>query len=360
MIKKLDRYIIKKFLSTFFFAIALIIGIAVIFDYSEKIDDFMEHEAPMRAIVMDYYLNFIPYYANLFSFLFIFIAVIFFTSKMASNTEIVAILASGISFRRLLRPYFISAAILALLSFLMSAYVIPPATKTRLDFEEVYYRGRAAQFKEKNHHRQTRPGEFIYVESYNTTVDIGYKFAMENYDPEGNLTKRLISDHVRWNPDSLRWTIYDYYIREIQDSSEVIYSGYKTDTVLNMHPSEFKRRKTFVETMNIHELEDFLDQSRIAGIPTEAILVEKYKRFAAPFAAFILTVIGVTLASRKNRRGTGVHIGIGLGLSFAYILFQQVSAQFGIKGGLHPMIAVWIPNIFFTIVAVYLYKSAPK
>ena len=360
MLKKIDRYIIGKFLGTFFFAIALIIGIAVIFDYSEKIDDFMEHEAPMKAILLEYYLNFIPYYANLFSFLFIFIAVIFFTSKMASNTEIVAILASGVSFRRLLRPYFISAAILALLSFLLSAYVIPPATKTRLDFEEVYYRGRAARFKQKDFHKQTRPGEFIYVETYNTTVDIGYKFAMENYDPEGNLTKRLISDHVRWDPDSSRWTVYDYYIREIKDSSEIIYSGYKIDTVLNMNPSEFKRRKTFVETMNIHELEEFLDESIIAGVPTEAILVEKHKRFAGPFAAFILTVIGVTLASRKSRRGTGVHIGIGLGLSFTYILFQQVSAQFGIKGGLHPMIAVWVPNIFFSAVAIVLYRQAPK
>ena len=355
----LDRYIIKKFLGTFFFSMGLIIAIAVIFDYSEKIDDFMEHDAPWGKIIWEYYINFIPYYANLFSFLFIFIAVIFFTSKMASHSEIIAILASGVSYQRLMRPYFIAAGILAGGSFLMAAYIIPPATKVRLEFEEVYYRGNNVRFEYKNFHKQTRPGEFIYFESYNTSVDIAYRFSLENFK-DGKLVRKLISDHIRWDADSSRWTIYDYYVRVFEPKKQEIFYGYKTDTVLNLNPAEFKRRDTFVETMNIHELNDFLEESELAGTPTEAILVEKYKRFAAPFAAFILTIIGLSVASRKSRRGTGVHIGIGLALSFTYILFQQISAQFGIKGGLQPLLAVWIPNVFFAAIAFLLYRDTPK
>ncbi|MEN9445319.1 MAG: hypothetical protein RIS47_2210 [Bacteroidota bacterium] len=360
MFKILDRYILGKFLGTFFYSLSLIISIAVIFDYSEKIDDFIEHSAPWNKIIFEYYLNFIPYYANLFSFLFIFIAVIFFTSKMATRSEIVSILASGISFRRMLLPYFVGASVLALLSFGLSAYIIPRATKVRFDFEEVYYRNATANFDTKDFHRQTRPGEFIYLESYNTSVDIGYKFSIENFE-NGALKRKLLSDHIRWDSDSLRWMVYDYYIR-VGDSTgrQNLYYGYQMDTVMNFLPSEFKRRQAFVETMNIHELDDYLDESILAGTPTEAILVEKYKRFASPFSAFILTLIGVTVASRKSRRGTGVHIGIGLALSFGYIVFQQISAQFGIKGGLSPFIAVWIPNATFTVIAIYLYRKAPK
>lgn len=357
--KKIDVYIIKKFLGTFFFAIVLIITIAIVFDFSEKIDNFIEKEAPASAIFFDYYLNFIPYFANLFSFLFTFVAVIYFTSRMANRSEIVAIRASGVSFERFLVPYFISAFIIALLSFLLSAWVIPRANETRLAFQDKYIKHRF-YYSERNIHKQVQPGTFVYMESYNNRIDIGYNFSLEHFE-DGKLTRKLMSDYIKWDTTKNKWVIHNYYIRHIDGMQERLEKGARKDTTLRIHPQEFKRRLNFVETMTLPELNDYIEEQYLRGNShMENFLIEKHKRVAFPFSTFILTVIGATVASRRMKGGTGAHIGLGIGLSFTYILFMQVSFQFSISGNMSPLLAVWIPNIIFALIAAVLYYFTPK
>ncbi len=356
----IDKYIIRKFLGTFFFSIILILAIAVIFDFSEKIDDFIENKAPLREVIFDYYLNFIPYFAVLFSSLFTFIAVIYFTSKMAYNTEIIAILGNGMSFLRLLKPYMIAGTFIALFSFLFTNFVIPGANKVKLDFEEKYIHSRPYRISEKNIHRQIRPGIFIYMENYSSMSDVGHKFSIEKFE-DGKLVSKLMADYIKWNSQKEVWTVRNYYIRDIRGMEEDIIRGSSIDTALALHPSDFKRRTNYVETMKMGELNEFIEQQKLQGESNITnYLIEKYRRFSFPFSTFILTLIGVSVSSRKVKGGIGVQIGAGLLIAFSYILFMQFSSQFAIGGILNPLLAVWLPNILFLIVAIFMVRAAPN
>lgn len=359
-VNTIDLYIIRKFLGTFFFALVLIIVVAVVFDISEKIDDFIEKNAPIRAIVFDYYMNFIPHFAVLFSSLFTFISVIFFTSKMAYNTEIIAILASGRSFVRMIYPYMISAAIISAFSFFLSNYVIPDANKTRLEFEEVYIRNHPYNFDKRNVHKQISPGVYIFMESFSNSSDMGYKFSLEKFE-DGSLKSKLMADYIRWDTAKHKWNLQNYYIRNIDGLDETIIKGESMDTTINLDPAEFKRRDEFVETMNLSDLNKFIATLRTQGSDNiNTFIIEKQKRMAYPVSTFILTMIGVTLSSRKVRGGIGMQLGSGLGLSFGYILFMQFSSQFAISGAMSPFLAAWVPNFIFIIISVILYRMAPK
>ncbi len=357
--RKLDWYIIKKFLGTFFFSITLILLIVVVFDISEKIDDFIEKQAPLKAIIFEYYLNFIPYFGNLFSPLFTFIAVIFFTSKMAGNTEIISILSSGVSFNRMLRPFLISATILGILSFLLGNFIIPPANQTRLDFENTYIKN-PYRNRDKNIHMQISPGSFVYMESYNTNKNIGYKFSMEQFD-DGKLKQKLFANYVEWDSTNGEWNVHHYFMRKLNGLQEEITEGKELDTLINLHPKDFNVRLNTVETMNFFELNDYIDEARMKGSKNLVFhLIEKHKRIAFPFATIILTLIAVAFASKKVRGGIGLHLGAGLLISFSYILFMQVSTTFATNGDLSPMLAVWIPNLCYMVLAAYLLRKAPK
>lgn len=357
---KIDFYIIKKFLGTFFFSIGLIISIAIVFDFSENVDEFIEKDAPTRAIIFDYYLNFIPYFANLFSPLFIFISVIFFTSKMASNTEIIAILSSGVNFSRFLRPFFISALILSCLSFYLNNFLIPESNKKRLNFRYKYIKN-AYRNTDKNIHMQLDTNSYAYFESYSAPTDVGIKFSLEQFDTKGKLKYKLIADYVKWDTTQNLWSIQNYYEREILANKEIIRKGLKKDTVLNMKPEEFSRRVTDVEMLNYYELNREIEAEKFKGTKMVVFYeIEKYKRFAFPFAALILTFIGVAIASRKVRGGIGMHLGLGLLISFSFILFMKITQTFATNGGLHPMLAMWIPNMIYGVLAIYLLKKAPK
>jgi lipopolysaccharide export system permease protein len=360
-LKIIDYYIIRTFLGTFFFALILIICIAVIFDVAEKIDDFLEKGATLKQIVFEYYFNFIPYFAVLFSSLFTFISVIFFTSKMAYNTEIVAILNSGMSFRRFLYPYMISAALLSTFSFMLSNFVIPGANKKRLAFEEVYVRSKTFEYTKRNIHKQIEPGVYIYMESFNNISETGRLFSMEKFKDD-KLVKKLMSEYIQWDSVKNKWSIRNYYIRTIDSLKETLVKGDKLDTIIkNINPEEFKRRDNFVDAMSIGELNKYIKTLRLQGADNiNMYIIEREKRLAFPFSTFILTMIGVTLSSRKVRGGIGMHIGVGLALSFGYILFMQFSSQFAISGTLSPLLAAWIPNIIFAIISLYLYRIAPK
>lgn len=357
----IDWYIIRKFLGTFFFSLVLILTIAVVFDFAEKIDNFMEKDAPARAIIFDYYLNFIPYFATLFSPLFVFISVIFFTSKMAANTEIIAILNSGMSFRRMLWPYFLSAFVIALFTFLLTNFVIPRANLDRMDFEDKYYKPSNRRTPVLNIHRQVSRNVLIYMESFNPISQSGRNFTIEKFNGDGKLESKLSGNMVRYDTASSKWVVVNYYLREISDGKDRIISGDRIDTTLVISPEDFSRGPGFVGTMTFDELNDYIEQLRLQGSDElNLFLIEKHRRIANPFAVFILTLIGVTLSARKIRGGIGMNIGIGLALSFSYILFMQFASQFSLKGTLGPMIAMWIPNILYAFVALVLYKLAPK
>jgi lipopolysaccharide export system permease protein len=360
-LKLIDVYIIRKFLGTFFFCLVLILTIAVVFDFAEKIDNFMEKQAPVKAIIFDYYLNFIPYFAMLFAPLFVFIAVIFFTSKMAVNTEIIAILNSGMSFRRMMWPYFISAFVIATFIFVLTNFVIPKSNQIRMDFEDKYYHSSSRRITVENIHRQVFKNIYVYMGTYNAISQRGQNFTIEKFSDSGNLESKLSSTSVVYDTTLQKWTALNYYLREIKGNEEVITNGRKIDTTLTIKPSDFSRDPGFVGTMTSSELEDYISLLRLQGSDElKLFLIEKYRRFANPFAVFVLTLIGVSLSSRKIRGGIGMNIGIGLTLSFSYILFLQFASQFSLKGNLGPMLAMWIPNILYSIVGLVLYKLAPK
>jgi len=357
--KKIDWYIIKKFLGTFFFTLTLILMIVIIFDISEKIDDFLEHELSLKTIIIDYYLNFIPYFGNLFSPLFVFISVIFFTSKMANNSEIIAILNSGMNFNRLLKPFIISASILAIISFILGNFIIPESNTTRIDFENKYLKNKYYS-SEKDIHMQILPDQYIYMQSFNSKRNIGYKFTIENFK-NGRLASKLKSDYVRFDSISNKWEVNKYEIREFLHQEEKIKKGNKLDTTLNLHPKEFTKRISMVATMNMFELNKYILMEELKG--SEQLVyhkIEKNKRIAFPFASIILTLIAVAIASRKIKGGIGIHLGIGILIAFTYLLFMQITTTFATNSNLSPVLAVWIPNLGYSLLAIILLYKAPK
>ncbi len=357
-LKRIDTYIIKKFLGTYFFSIILILSIAVVFDLTEKLDNFFEHEAPLKAIIFDYYLNFIPFYMNMFSPLFTFIAVIFITSKMATNTEIIAILASGVSFRRLMVPYLISAAIISAISFEVGGYIIPPANKKMLDFEDKYVK----KFKSdhaRNVQMEVEKGVILYIERYEISNNTGYRFSLEKFKGK-SLVSRLTAQTISWD-SAYKWKITDYLQRDFHGMRESITKGASKDTTIMVKPEEFFITSEEAAQMNNTQLGKYLKTQRKRGIGNiQGFEDEYYKRFAMPLAAFIMSLMGVSLSSRKVRGGMGLHLGIGLALGSLYILFSTLSTTFSVSGAMSAFTAVWLPNFVFLIVGIYLYNTAPK
>lgn len=355
---RIDWYIIKQFLGTYIFAILLIIAISVVFDINEKIDKFLKPEVPLSAIVFDYYLNFIPYFVNLFSPLFTFIAVIFFTSKLADHSEIIAMLASGISFKRLMVPYTISAAIIAFFTFLLNAFIIPPANRTRIDFQNKYIKNKAVEYA-RNVQLEVEPGTFAYFDRYDARSNMGYRFSLEHFDGK-RLVSRLTANSIKY--DSLyHWQVVDYVIRDFDGMREHISSGSRKDTTLTIVPSDFLISVNDCEKMTSPQLHTYIQRQQKRGIGNiQTFEIEYHKRYATIMAAFILTCIGVSLSSRKVKGGMGLNIGIGIGLSFSYILFMTITSTFAISGAVSPMIASWIPNILYSFIAIYLYHKAPR
>ncbi len=361
-IGRIDWYIMKKFLSTYVFLIAIVILIAIIFDYNEKIDKFTQSHVPVRKIVFDYYLNFIPYFSNLFSPLFVFIAVILFTSNLASNSEIIAMKAAGMSFRRLLRPYMLSAFLIAVVTFFLGAYVIPVGNISRVNFENAYVKKKSTTTAD-NVQMQVDTGVVAYITHFDNVTKSGYGFSLDKF-VDKKLVSHLTAQNIQYDTLSDRrysWTIRMYNIRTLKGRREKISSGEKLDTMIMMEPSDFFYTKNQQETMTLPQLGEFIGKQKMRGAPNvNTFEVEYHKRFAMPFAAFILTVIGVSLSSQKRKGGMGISLGIGLALSFAYIMFQTVSATFSTNAGMPAALAAWIPNAVFAVIAFILYKRTPE
>lgn len=357
--KIIDWYIFKKFIGTFIYAISLLIIIVIIFDISENIEDFLKNDAPVSEIIIDYYINFIPYFINLFIYLFTFISVIFFTSKMAGNTEIIAILSSGISFKRFLYPYLLASILLGIFSLYLGNFLIPQTNLVRRDFKQKYLEN-LNKDAGRNIHVQIEKNVFVYVESYNNKTNIGYKFSLEKFDNQ-NLKYKIAADRLELDSINGSWKIMNYTERFIDGESEYIVKGKEKDTVLSLKPTDLYRVKEEFEVMNYWELREHIAEEKMKGsTKVTTFEVERHKRIASPVAIIILTFIGAALSSRKVRGGIGMHLGLGIAITFSYILFMQFSTVFATFGNLSPVLAAWIPNILYAILGVYLVAKAPK
>ncbi len=358
MLKRLDWYIIRKFLGTFFFSIVLILSIAIVFDLTEKMDDFFDNQAPLREIIVDYYFNFVPYYLNMFAPLFIFISVIFFTSKLAGNSEIIAMLATGMSFERIMRPYWISATFLAVMIFILGGYVIPPANKKLLDFQDKYIE----KFTTENARKvqlEVEKGSVLFIDVYQSRSNIGFRTSLDHFDGK-TLTMRLTAERIKYD-SAYCWHFEDYVIREFDGMHEKVRTGERLDTIIPIHPDELFITAMEAQQMPNNKLKAYLDVQRERGIGNiQAFETEWYKRFASPIAAFIMTLMAVTLSARKVRGGMGKNLGIGIALSALYILFSTVSTTFAVSGVMSSFMAVWLPNFVFLAIGLYLYTKAPR
>ena len=353
-IKQLDLYIIRKFLGTYFFAILLILAIIVMFDVNEKMDKFLQ--APLKATIFDYYVNYLPYMANQFSPLFTFIAVIFFTSKLAGNSEIIAILSSGVSFRRLLVPYMVSALVIAVFTFTLDAFIIPPANVKRIDYQNKYIKNKAVDYG-SNIQLQVVPGEIAYMSRFDNRSKTAYNFSLEKFDGKV-LRSRLTASSAVY--DTLyRWTVRDYMIRDFKGMKEEIRQGGRLDTVVPIEPRDFLIAQNDHEKMTTPDLYNYINRQKMRGVANiKGFEIELHRRFAMTAAAFILTLIGMSLSSKKVKGGMGINIGIGLVLSFSYILFSTVTSTFAISGYTTPFSAMWIPNVVYLIIGIFLYRRA--
>ncbi|HEY1007263.1 MAG TPA: LptF/LptG family permease [Sphingobacteriaceae bacterium] len=359
MIRIIDWYIIKKYLGTYLFTLGIFILVFIIFDISEKLDDFLKHDAPLEKIIFEYYAGSIPFYLNMLTPLINFLAVIFFTAKMADQTEIVPILSGGVTFKRFLKPYFIAASFIFVVTLVFNLFIIPESNQLKINFENVYINPKKDNSKMYTH-MQLDKNTYVYIENFDNNSRIGYKFAMEKFDGD-ELKEKLVADRIIWDSVKMQWNIQNYSIRKIDGLKETMIYGTSKDTTLDMRPVDFELFDNIYQAMNMKELNTRIrkEKTRGTGVMVD-LLLEKYKRFVNPLATFVLTLMGVSLSSRKVRGGIGLPLGLGIFFSFAYILAMQFSNMFSLKGGLPPIIAVFIPNILFGALGVYLLYKAPK
>ena len=359
---RLDRYIIYKFIGTYIYSILLIISISIVFDFNENLNKFSTYHAPWSAIIFDYYANFVPYFANLFSPLFVFIAVIFFTSKLAGNSEIIAMLAAGTSFRRLMRPYMISAAIIAALNFYLGAYIIPHGNVVRLDFETKYKNKRRITTA-SNVQLQVAPGVIAYLQQYDNNIRRGYGFSLDKFEDK-KLVSHMTANVIQYDTISdsrYHWKAIGYKIRTLKGLREQIESGTELDTLIMMEPMDLVFSSGQQETFTSPELKRYISKQQERGSQNVVQYeVEYHKRIATSFASFILTIIGASLSARKRKGGMGLALGIGLALSFSYILLQTISSTFAINAGMPAILAAWIPNMLYAVIAYFCYRQAPN
>ena len=361
-LKRLDKYIVAKFIGTYIFSIILIISISIVFDVNENLHKFSTYNAPLKAIVFDYYANFVPYFANLFSPLFVFIAVIFFTSKLAGNSEIIAMLAAGVSFKRLLRPYMISAAIIAAANFYLGGWVIPKGNQVKMEFESKY-KNNTINTSASNVQLMVSPGVIAYLQQYDDNTRTGYGFSLDKFENK-KLVSHMTASVIRYDSISdsrYHWKAQSYKIRTLKGLREEIQSGAVIDTLIQMEPMDLVFSDGQQETLTLTDLRNYISKQVERGsVNVAQYEVEYHKRIASSFASFILTIIGVSLSSRKRKGGMGMYLGIGLALSFSYILLQTICATFAVNADTPAMLAAWIPNILYSIIAYFCYRQAPN
>ena len=357
--KKLDVYILKKFLGAFIFVMSILIFIIVIIDFTEKNDNFIKNDVDSDEILR-YFLTYIPYMASFMTPIIVFIATVFVTSKLAAKTEIVAILASGVSFKRFMLPYFLGAVMIGLLSFLANAYLIPETNKFRIDFELQYVK-KAFYFNDRNIHIRVAPDLYIYIDRYNNQGNVGYNITLEQIQ-NGNLKEKLYARTMKWDTVGHKWRLNRWNRRVFKETDEIIYSGFALDTALNLTPDDFENQERLWETLTMSELNNHIDQQSLRGsADVDIYKIEKYIRIMSPFSVIILTFIGIIVSSKKSRQGTGVQIALGFLIAFLFVIAFMLSRALAEANTFNsPILAVWLPNIIFGLVGVILYRTVPR
>jgi lipopolysaccharide export system permease protein len=360
--KILDKFLIKRFLTTYIFTVFIIVLIIIVIDFVEKNDNFIEHQAPTRAIFVDYYLNLAPYWANYISPLMIFISTVFFTAKLAAHTELIAILSTGTSFIRLMRPYFIGASIVAIFSFVMVGWILPKANSKRIAFENKYIEEKY-YFGDRDFHLAVDKNVYAYLSSYDNLNKTAFDFTLEKVK-NNQLLEKLSARRAVYVDSIKKWKLFDYKIRKIGImKDELIFSkeGVSLDTTLNLFPSDFESSNNIQETMTIPQLQKQINlvNSR-GGEGVQIFQIEYYQRFATPFAIIILSMMGLIVSARKSRGGVGLQIAIGFVLAFIYILFYIMSKGIATSGNMPPLLAIWLPNLVFSAIALFMYFTVPR
>ncbi|WHZ08359.1 MAG: Lipopolysaccharide export system permease protein LptG [Cytophagales bacterium] len=362
--KLLDRYIIKKVLSTFFFVMMILVAVITVIDITEKVDKFNDHHLQLSQI-LGYYLDFVPWISGLLTPIICFIAIVYVTSRLAAHTEIIAMLSSGISFRRLLVPYFIASSVIAGLSFVFNGWIIPHSNKKRLAFEMEYFQNKY-YFERRNVHMQTAPNVFLFIQNFNNQSNIGYQFSLEKFQ-DNRLVEKLTADNIQWDSTKRKWTINQWVLKkvdnifEINSPGSVAERGYRMDTTLIITPKDFENDAHQYDGMTIPELGKHITQIRFRGATgVEAFETERHIRFAAPFTTFVLVFMGVIVSARKSRGGTGFQVALGFSLAFIFILFFTMTRTFAETGSLSPFLAAWMPNLVFTVISLAMYKYVPR
>jgi len=358
MLKILDRYIIRKFLSTFFFMLGIIMLLAMVFDLSERLSEFIDNQAPLSAIILDYYVNFILFYGNLFSSMIIFVSVIWFTAKLAQDTEIIPMWNSGKPFSRFLRPYMIAATVIMLISLVMNHFILPKSNRTRLDFEEKYYRDAMSV---NDYHAEYPGSQVVYFSSYYQEDNLANDFVLEQWNDQNRITYFIKARTAENITGTNKWVLKDFYERRVGYPNDEVREGHWKDTVFNFKIEEMAQRENIAEAMTYTELKSFIDREKEKGSGNVPMYeIELYQRTSYPFAAYVLTIIGVAVSSRKKRGGIGVNIALGLMIIFVYIFAMKVTTVAAMNVGFPASIAVWVPNIFFGAVAYILYRFAQR
>lgn len=355
----IDGYIIKKFLTTFFFAVCIFSLISIFIDVSEKIDDFIKRKPPLSDIILDYYVWFIPYIITLLCPIFVFLAALFFNSKMAQNTEIIAILNSGINYTRFLRPYFIACTFLVVLFLFFTTFLVPHSDRQRYVFEDKWIRDKV-QHQSDNINCQIDEGTILHMESFSYADSVGLNLSLEHFE-NNRITQRVFANKLIWNKELGKWTLENYQRRTFNGDNETVVKGIKMDTTLSIKPNEFIVKTQYISSMTNPELNDYIRQEREKGSPLlNKYHVELYKRIAMPFSFYVVTLLAVAISSQKSRGGTGMHLGIGIFVTFFFLLTTQIFNTLGITNVMNPAIAVWTPNVIFLIGAVIVTIRAPK
>ncbi len=360
-LKLIDRYIIGKYLGTFVYTLAVFVLVIIIFDLSEKLDDFLENDMSVWEVFTEYYAGSVPFYVNMLSPLMNFIAVIFFTAKMADQTEIVPILSGGVSYNRFLRPYFIAAFIIFSANLLSNLYLLPYTNKIKNRFMNQVV-NKNDPYTKSNIHMRLDKNTYIFIDNFDNRSNIGYRFTLDRFKGD-ELEKKIVADKISYDTLKKVWRLNNYSIRTIKGLKEgMVYANDKTkDTVLDMKPDDFSAYDNVVENMTNSELSDKIRKEKIrgSGIMND-LLFEQYKRYTQPLSAFVLTLIGVALSSRKVRGGVGLSLGIGIVLSFLFIVMVQFTKMFSTKGGFSPLVANLLPIIIFALLGAIILRKAPK
>lgn len=364
--KILDKYILKKILTTFIFVVLILVAIIVVIDITEKMDKFSKHNLP-ASLILGYYMDFIPWIAGLLTPITVFIAIVYVTSRMAGHTEIIAILSSGVSFRRFLLPYLIGSFLIAVVSFVLNGWIIPKSNQDRLAFELMYFQNKY-YFDKRNVHLQIQPDVYLFMQNYNNQSNTGYQFSLEKFD-NNELIDKMTASNIQWDSTKQKWTLKSWKRNHVQElfatqrelKGPIEESGESLDTALAITPKDFESDNRKYDGMTINELNKHIAKLKFRGSSgVEAYEVEKYIRYAAPFTIFVLVFMGVIVSARKSRGGTGFQTALGFLLSFVFILFFTMTRTFAEAGSLSPMLAAWLPNIAFALIALAMYKYVPR